>query len=250
MIGPTLFTIGPLKVSTFGVLAMLGFVVPFLLLERELTRKGLDRGHAYGIVIAAAVGGLLGARIYFIAEHWDEFLAAPIDKLLTGGLTFYGGLLGGILAVIAYARHKGIAVPLICDLAAPLLALGQAFGRMGCLLSGDGDYGPPSDVPWAMAFPNGLIPTTQRVHPTPIYDMIVLVAIFAFLWSIRKRPLPGGFLFGLYLVLVGIGRFVTEFYRTTPQVALGLTAAQLISVALVAIGLTLTVSLRLRARPA
>ena len=119
---------------------------------------------------------------------------------------------------------------------APLLALGQTFGRMGCLLSGDGDYGPPTDLPWAMSFPDGIIPTNELVHPTPIYDIILLFGSFLFLWSIRKKELPAGFKTGLYLILIGSGRILTELFRTTPKILLSLTTAQLISIGFITIG--------------
>lgn len=185
---PELFKIGPLTVNSFGVMAMLAFLIPTVLLRKELARKGLDQDIANGIVIAAMIGGFLGARIYFIAERLDQFFAHPASMIFTGaGLVWYGGLAGGFLAVSWYVHHKKLAIPLICDLTAPFLALGQTFGRMGCLLSGDGDYGPPTEVPWAMSFPKGVIPTTEKVHPTPIYDMILLLTIFAILWKIRKK---------------------------------------------------------------
>lgn len=237
MIGEVLFRIGPVAISTFGVMAALGFLVPFLLIEKELPRKGLNPRLAYGMLIAATVGGLVGARIYYIAERWDRFLADPVTMIFTGsGLVWYGGLLGGFLLVIGYVHLNRVSIPLICDLMAPLLALGQAFGRMGCLLSGDGDYGPPTDVAWGMSFPNGIVPTLDRVHPTPIYDIVFLLAIFALLWRIRTRQFPPGFVFSLYLLLLGIGRFITEFYRNTPEVFLGLTAAQFISLGLIVVG--------------
>lgn len=250
MIGPTLFSIGPVAIPSFGFFAMLGLMVPMLLLEREFLRLELNPVHAYGITIAAALGGLAGARIYFVLEHWDRFVASPGSALSAGGWVFYGGLIGGFVTVAGYVKFSRLALPLVLDLVAPLLALGQAFGRMGCLLSGDGDYGPPSDVPWAMAFPRGLVPTTERVHPTPIYDMIILVAIFVLLWRIRKRDYPAGALFSLYLVLVGAGRFFTEFYRNTPEVALGLTMAQYISIALIGGGGAALYLLRNRPAPA
>lgn len=231
---PELVKIGPVTINSFGLMAMLGFLVPTLLLRKELARLRLDPDYANGIAVAAMIGGFLGARLYFIAERLDQFWADPWGMIFTGaGLVWYGGLIGGFLGVAWYIRRKNIALPLMCDLMAPLLALGQTFGRMGCLLSGDGDYGPPTDVPWAMSFPNGVVPTTQEVHPTPIYDMIILLGIFIFLWRMRTKPQPQGFKFSLYLILMGAGRFFTEFYRTTPEVLLGLTLAQWISVGLI-----------------
>ncbi|NIR52452.1 prolipoprotein diacylglyceryl transferase [candidate division KSB1 bacterium] len=302
---PELIEIGPFTIGSFGVMAMLAFLIPTLLLRKEFARKGLDPELASGVAISAMVGGFLGARIYFIAERWDIFFADPAirfgvymmliafipayflkkhlekknkDAVFSGGITlavvigvllvaiiyyikfndartwgqfvdsrsnliftgaglvWYGGLAGGFLMVSWYVHHNGIKIPVMCDLMAPMLALGQTFGRMGCLLSGDGDYGPPTDVPWAMAFPEGIVPTQKEVHPTPIYDMIFLITIFVVLWNIRKNKLPTGFKFSLYLIMMGGERIITEFFRTTPEVFLGLTTAQLISIGLIIIG--------------
>ncbi len=244
---PDLIKIGPLTIHSFGVMAMLAFLLPTLLLRKEIERVGRDPELANGIAIAAMIGGFLGARFYYILERWGRFLEHPTDYLFTGaGLVWYGGLFGGVIAVAWYVNRNKLPFMLTADLMAPLLALGQVFGRCGCLLSGDGDYGPPTDVPWAMSFPKGVIPTSELVHPTPIYDMLILFAIFLFLWRIRKRGLPAGVMFGLYLVLVGIGRIITECFRTTAVVFAGLTMAQLISVGLIAVGVLLLVRARLR----
>ncbi|MFQ5603875.1 MAG: prolipoprotein diacylglyceryl transferase [bacterium] len=246
---PELFKIGPLTINSFGVMAMLGFLIPTLLLRKEVARKGMDPDFANGIIIAAMIGGFLGARIYYIAERWQAFLANPSEYIFTGaGLVWYGGLIGGFVVATLYIHQKKVSIPLICDMMAPLLALGQTFGRMGCLLSGDGDYGYATDVPWAMSFPKGIIPTTEMVHPTPVYDMLILISIFTFLWKIRHKEYPTGFKFNLYLVLLGSGRFFTEFYRTTPKVLLGLTLAQLISLALIFVGGTLMIYLKIKAK--
>ncbi len=154
------------------------------------------------------------------------------------GLVWYGGLFGGIFAVAWTIKHYRMPFWKTADIVATLVLLGQTFGRMGCLLAADGDYGPPTDVPWAMSFPNGAVPTTDLVHPTPIYDMILLLTAFFILWPMRRRNFVPGTLFGLYFVAVGVGRFITEFWRTTPKILFGwMTFAQIISVALVAFGL-------------
>jgi len=246
---PELFKLGPLTINSFGVMAMLGFLIPTLLLRKELARKDIDPDIANGIAVWAMIGGFLGARIYFIAERSEQFFADPAGMIFTGaGLVWYGGLAGGFIALIGYIHYKKIAIPLICDVMAPLLALGQTCGRMGCLLSGDGDYGPPADIPWAMAFPKGVVPTNEKVHPTPIYDMIFLLTIFGILWKIRKKELPAGFKFSLYLVMLGTERIITEFYRTTSKVFSGLTLAQLISIGLIIIGGSLILSLKSKIR--
>lgn len=235
---PELFKIGPVTINSFGVMAMLAFLIPTLLLRREIERKGLEPDFANGIAIAAMIGGFLGARIYYILERWHLFLNDPLDYIFTGaGLVWYGGLIGGAVAVSWYVKRQNISVPLIADLMAPLLALGQVFGRGGCLLSGDGDYGPPTDLPWAMSFPNGIVPTTEKVHPTPIYDMLILLVIFGVLWSIRKKELPRGVMFSLYLILIGIGRIITEIFRNTTRIWHGITMAQFISIAMILAGI-------------
>ena len=127
----------------------------------------------------------------------------------------------------------------VADVVGLLLLLGQAFGRMGCFLAADGDYGPPTDLPWAMSFPKGVVPTDVAVHPTPLYDIALLLLFFALLWPLRKRNFVPGTYFGLYLIAVGVERFITEFWRTTPQVFGWMTLAQIISVVLVTSGLTL-----------
>ncbi len=248
---PELFKIGPVTINSFGVMAMLAFLIPTLLLRKEVARKKLDPDFANGIAIAAMIGGFLGARIYYIAERWEQFLARPTEYIFTGaGLVWYGGLIGGVLAVYWYASRNKVPFLLVADLAAPLLAFGQVFGRCGCLLSGDGDYGPATDLPWAMSFPNGIIPTNELVHPTPIYDMVILFVIFLFLWGIRKREKPLGFQFGLYLVLLSIGRIITELFRNTSIVLMGITMAQLISIALILAGIALMVYATSRAKNA
>lgn len=237
---PDLFKIGSLTIHSFGVMAMFAFLVPTLLMKREFERLGKNPELAVGITGSAMLGGLIGARLYYIAERFSDFLIHPLDYIFTGaGLVWYGGLFGGFLAVWWYARRQNLTLTFVSDVTAPLLALGQAFGRVGCFLSGDGDYGPPSDLPWAMSFPNGIIPTNERVHPTPIYDTILLTAIFFILWKLRKRNFAPGVMISLYMILVGVERLSTEVFRRTAEVALGLTMAQWISVALIIAGGTI-----------
>ena len=130
----------------------------------------------------------------------------------------------------------------VIDIVAPMLLLGYSFGRMGCFLSGDGDYGPPSDLPWAMAFPNGTVPTMERVHPTPIYEIIMCLIAFAYLWRIRKITRGPGWMFGMFLILSGIERIIAEFWRLTARIAFDfLTVAQIIGVLTIIIGIYLII---------
>lgn len=236
---PILFKIGPIRVGSYGVMMALAFLVTGWLLQRELLRKKFPGDWAYTIVTAAAIGGIVGARLYFIVEHWGEFLQNPLGMIFTGsGLTWYGGLIGGVIGVIwVVHRLPGPSLEIL-DLAAPLVLLGYGIGRIGCLLAGDGDYGPPTDLPWGMAFPHGLVPTTVRVHPTPIYDTLLSWALFAVLWKLRKRPHPPGLMISGMLIFYGIERFTTEFWRTTPKILFGwMSMAQILSVLSILVGL-------------
>jgi len=228
---PKLFQIGPITVWSFGVMMALAFITTSILLQRELTRRGVNGNLASWILIAALVGGIVGAKIYWAFEHFDEFIHAPLQSLFTGsGLTWYGGVILAALAVVLTIRFSGKR-PFwrVADPIGPLLALGYAIGRMGCFLSGDGDYGPPSNLPWAMAFPHGTVPTPPgvRVHPTPLYEIALSLPIFFYLWHIRKKveDMPG-YLFGMYMILGGCERFITEFWRLTPKTPFGLTYPQ------------------------
>jgi phosphatidylglycerol:prolipoprotein diacylglycerol transferase len=238
------FTLLGLKIPaftlhSFGLMAMLGFLIPTLIMRREFGRINVDPEMSSNVAVAAIIGGFVGARLYYIFEHWQEFLQNPKAFVFTGaGLVWYGGFFGGALAVVWAIRHYRTPFWKTVDVIAPMLLLGQAFGRMGCLLAADGDYGPPSDVPWAMAFPKGVVPTDVPVHPTPLYDIILLLTLFAVLWKLRQRPFVPGTMFGFYFIAVGVERFITEFWRTTPKIAFGwMSLAQMISIAMIITGL-------------
>ncbi len=191
-------------------------------------------------------GGVIGAKLYWAIDNGELTLSG----LFAGsGLTWYGGLIGGALAMVIWARWRGWLGMELLGVAAIGLPLGYAVGRIGCQLSGDGDYGVASDLPWAMAYPDGTVPTTELVHPTPIYETLAMGLATIVLWNLRDRFAPG-VLFGLYLVIAGIERFLVEFIRRNDAVLAGLTLAQLISVAMVVAGSGL-IAWRVRAaRPA
>jgi len=238
---PVLFEIGKLKVYSYGLMLALGFIVTGILFRRELKRFGISVDLGDWIIMGALVGGILGAKIYSVIEGFKELGVASLKDFFSGaGLVWYGGLIGGTVTVLVIIRIKHAKTMQILDIVAPMLILGYAFGRMGCFLSGDGDYGPPSDLPWAMAFPKGTVPTLERVHPTPLYEIIFCLAIFAFLWRIRKRNLHTGWMFGMYLIFSGIERFITEFWRITPKVLFNaISVAQITGIFAIIIGIIL-----------
>jgi phosphatidylglycerol---prolipoprotein diacylglyceryl transferase len=245
---PILFQIGPLTIYSFGALMALAALTAAWATHAELKRNGYNPELASTMVFAAAVGGLLGARILFILEDWSNFLRSPGAFIFTGaGFTWYGGFLGGVLAVSWVVRKHKIPWLKAADIAAPALAIAYGVGRLGCHVAGDGDWGTVTGVPWGVAYTNAIIgwvdPTTGipyppgvRVHPTPIYEFLESLIIFGILWTVRKKAYPPGTLFWLYLALAGLARLVVEFWRLNPAVALGLTEAQWFSVLMIVIG--------------
>ena len=238
--------LGPVTLKTFGLLFALAFIAIGLLVARRLRELGKTADWAYEMAFAALAGGLVGSRLYWLIQHWETTRHDLIGSLFGGaGLVWYGGLLGGALAVVAWARWRGMLGVALLDLAAPALALGYAIGRCGCQVSGDGDYGKPWDGPWAMAYPDGVVPTTHRVHPTPIYESLAMGIAAIVLWRLRDRFRPG-VLFAIYLVWAGAERFLVEFVRRNTEVVAGLTAAQLESLALLVVGVGWLLVLRVR----
>jgi phosphatidylglycerol---prolipoprotein diacylglyceryl transferase len=222
--------LGPITLQTFGLMMGLGFVVAGLAASRFLKELGKPADWAYEMVFAALVGGIVGARLWWVAENWSDAKDDLLGSLFSGsGLVWYGGAIGGAVAVLLWAWRRNFLTLQMFDVAAVPLAIGYAIGRIGCQLAGDGDYGIPWDGPWAMAYPNGTVPTTEEVHPTPVYEAIVMSLVALLLWRWRHRWQPG-VLFGLYLILAGAERFLVEFVRRNEDVWLGLTQPQLLSI--------------------
>lgn len=243
---PILFSIGGLDVTSYGVSKALAALAAGALLGRELRRHRLDPGHAWPLTMAGLVGGFLGAKLYYLAENAGSLTMHDLGGM---GFTWFGGLIGGALAVLWVVRREGLPLRLIAGLSAVPLAVAYGIGRLGCLLAGDGTYGIASDLPWAMSFPEGTVPTTEQVHPTPLYEGLGAFVVAALLWRLRTRVRPP-VLFGLFAVLQGISRFFVEFIRLNEEVVLGLSQPQLWSLAMVAGGAVVAyVSLRGRGWP-
>lgn len=233
---PTLFHLGDLAVSSFWAMAFLGFAAALFVVQRDVRQRGMEARLAYDMILWAYVGGWVGARLLVIPSGWTYFVDDPVGFLVSSsGWVWYGGLIGGAVAVIIWARRAGVPLLVQADIAGPALAIGQFFGRLGCQLSGDGDYGVPTDLPWAMSYPDGVVPTVERVHPTPLYDMLLLGAIFAVLWR-QRGARPDGSIFAQYLVYTGVARFAVEFVRRNPDWLAGLTTAQWFSLASIGAG--------------
>lgn len=253
---PVLFEIGGLTITTFGLMMFLSFISAAWLLSIQLERRGLDREIAWDVLAWTALAGILGAKLYYLGLHWEDLVANPVGQLLSrGGLVWYGGLIGGVVAYYWYSRRRGLPIATMFDASAPALMFAYAVGRMGCFLVGD-DYGLPTDAWYGMAFPQGAPPSTAgylrsvggeipatipdsaivTVHPTQLYEVGLALILFVVLWQVAKRKLRPGQLFGLYLGLYGVERFLIEFVRAkSDRILFGLTTSQVASILLLAI---------------
>jgi len=230
---PTFLRIGDFEITSFGVLVALGALAGMFVFQRELRRAGLP-GDAINAALAGVLGGLAGAKLIWAIEFHRT--APFLDLLLSrGGLSWFGGLAGGLAAGLTTLRRYR--VPLVRGLAAasPGLALGHAIGRVGCFLVGD-DYGSPSTLPWAVAFPKGLPPTDVPVHPTQLYEAVPLVVIAWLLVRWRRQGVRDAVVLSRYLMLAGATRFAIEFVRINAPVLGPLTLAQLWSIGLMSAG--------------
>lgn len=263
----------PIRIGTYGVMMAIGFLTALRILSHDHRRRGIDPKFAENTIFLGIVGGVVGAKLaYMFTEaqtvSWRDFFSGA-------GLTWHGGLILAAALIIGYYRIKRLPVLVMVDAVAPTLASGYAFGRIGCQVSGDGDYGLPCgdfvdrascwlvdmydkgfEFCWAktrplfcMSYPDGIVPTEELVHPTPVYETITNFLLFGVLWGIRKRIRHPGILFGLYLVGAGVLRFLIEIIRQPegrPDRFLGLRDAQIVALAMVVGGLALAVFARLR----
>lgn len=256
---PILFSIGPFNVYGYGLMLATAFIVASYLMTAEFRRKHLDPNMANTVTLFALFGGVAGSKLLYLFEHWNAFLADPVGMTFNpGGLTFYGGFLLATLMIAVYVRRRGIPFLKVADSASPGLMIGYGIARIGCHLAGDGDYGFPTTLPWGTdysrgtfppsaafrsfpeitkQFPNGIVPDNTLCHPTPIYEFILCALLFVLLWRMRKTERPNGMMFMLYLLFAGIERVIIEFFRLNPRTAIGLTQAQIISIALIVIGI-------------
>ncbi|MCX6386468.1 MAG: prolipoprotein diacylglyceryl transferase [Solirubrobacterales bacterium] len=225
-----------IDIQTFGLAFAFAFLGCGLIAAKRFKELGKPADWAYEAVFAAFVGGLIGARIDYFIQNYDKVKGDILGNIFSGtGLVFIGGVVGGAIGVAIWGRWRKFFGAQLLDLAAPAIALGYAIGRIGCQLSGDGDYGIPWDGPWAMAYPNGTVPTTVTVHPTPIYETLAIGLLAWWLFRMRNSFKPG-LLMAFYLFFAGLERFLVEFIRINDEVLVGLTVPQVEGVVVMVIG--------------
>src|SRR6202142_782547 len=228
-----------ISIKTFGVAFALGFLACGAVVARRLREMHKPVDWAYEITFAALLGGVIGARAYYVIQNYSQVKHDLLGSIFSGsGLVWYGGAIGGAIGVVAWMRWRDALELRMFDMCATALALGYAIGRIGCQVSGDGDYGIRSSLPWAMGYPHGTVPTPPgvTVQPTPIYETVTMCLLAYLLWQLRDQVRPG-VVFALYLVGSGLERFLVEFIRRNKEGLVGLTGPQIESLVLLAIGL-------------
>jgi phosphatidylglycerol---prolipoprotein diacylglyceryl transferase len=235
--------LGPLTLPTFGLMVALALISAAYILLADFDRRGM-KADAFQMITVAGIAGILGAKLYHLLEDPAVFFANPGPLLFSRfGFAWFGGFLGGFGTMLVMGRKAKVPMLEFLDACSPAASFGYAIGRIGCFLSGDGDYGKPTSLPWGMSFPNGVVPTLDRVHPAPLYEFIVWCAIGLFLWQLGGKSLPdpkvAGKIFCAYLILTGAARFLVEIIRINPPWILGMSNAQVASVICILGGLLL-----------
>ena len=238
---PVLFRIGDVEITSFGVLVAIGALVGLWLFRRELGHSGLPAS-ALDAALAGIAGGLAGAKLLWVLEHRHE--GPVLDVVLSrGGMSWFGGFAGGLIAGLVVMQRKKLPKIPVLAAATPALAAGHAIGRIGCFLVGD-DYGHPTDLPWGVAFPQGLPPVDVPVHPTQLYEAVALMPLMWLLMSWRRQRRAPQFVLGGYLLLAGGIRFAIEFLRVNERVLGPLSVAHVASVIVIAAGAALLLASR------
>lgn len=234
-IDPIIFNIGHFAVRWYSLILLTAIAIGVWLTAREAERKGFKKDDIYDAAVWIVIGGIIGARLFHVLDHWsDEYAANPIRALYIweGGLAIWGALVGGLIAGALIAWRRGWRFPKLLDAAAPGLVLAQAIGRIACVITGDA-MGKPTNGPFGFAYTssNAMVPQLGVYYtPMPVYELVVNLGIFAVLWQLRKRLWPDGRLFLVYLTLYSLERFFLAFTSSYRIIAFGLTQSQIVAV--------------------
>ncbi len=248
-INPVAFSIGAFEVRWYGIMVVLAVVALIAISLREAKRVGLPGEHIYSVGLWGIIGGIIVSRLFHVIDKWSYYMAHPEQIFGFEGLAVYGAVVGALLAVLIYCWVKKISFWLIGDVIAPGAILGQAIGRIGCLMNGC-CYGLPTSLPWGVVYtnPGSYCPLDEAFQPTQIYHFIWNLIGFGILWSLRRRLKPQGSLFLLYLALFAAGDLAIRFVRVGEPFLFGLQQAQLIGIVILVVTVPWLIVRMLRAR--
>jgi phosphatidylglycerol:prolipoprotein diacylglycerol transferase len=245
-VDPVAVTLAGIDIRWYGLILVVAITAAYVAAAREAARLSLPAGLVADGAFWVGAAALAGGRVLYILQNPVPDLAAhPAHILMVwmGGLSFYGGLIAGLVALVLFARRRRVRWLTALDVAAPAAAVGQAIGHVGCLIGGD-SYGIPTDVPWAIVYrnPNAMAPLGVPLHPAQAYEALALAGLFVALWLLRRRlsSMPGA-LAALYLGGLAIARFALFFLRDEPSVLLGLKTAQWIGLGILAVAACLLI---------
>lgn len=251
-IDPIIFSIGHFMVRWYSLIVLTAILIGLWITKREAQRRGIGNDFVDDITLWLIPAGIVGARLFHVIDHWDHTYAADPLRILyvwQGGLAIWGGIIGGLVALLVLSRRRQWKLLPVLDTLAPGVVLGQGIGRLACVITGDA-MGRPTTGPFGFAYTNpaAMVPELGVYYtPTPVYELILNVGIFALLWRLRRHSLPDGMLFLLYLLLYSAGRFLITFWSSYRTIAFGLNQAQLISLVGVSVGIVLIIYLKQRA---
>jgi len=254
VIDPVAFRLGGLAVHWYGIIVALASTAAVVVALREARRLGIAREAAEDAVVWVAMAALIGGRaLYIVQNQLDKIARDPLSALMIweGGLSFYGAVVGALVALAVFARRRGLRLAMLADTAAPSAALGQGIGHFGCLISGD-SFGLPTSLPWAVIYrsPAAMAPQNVPLHPTQLYEAAALLLLFAGLWLARRQLSAFGpwTMTGAYLLGLSVVRFGLFFLRDEQTVLLGLKTAQLVGIGIALLAVVLLTAVRRRAR--
>ena len=246
-VDPIIVQIGPLVLRWYGLMIGIAIVAGIFVGAKEAERRGISFDHAINLATWAVPAAFIGARLFHVIDELPLYLTNPIKifAINEGGMAIFGGLLGGVLGGLIYARRNHLPIGKLADAAAPGMILGQAIGRIGCLMNGD-HQGTPAQLPWSTWYtnPNTLVPDfgVPR-HPTQVYEGLYDIGVFGVIWFLRDKIAADGVLFWIYAALYSLGRFWISFLRLDREFLLGLKEAQVVSLIVFMIGVPLVLYL-------
>lgn len=249
---PIIFSIGHVHIGWYGTFIAIGVGVGLWLTAREAKRRSIVSDEIFNGAIWVIAAGIVGARLFHVIDNWETYAANPLAIFGTAGLAIYGALIGGLIAVVIYARVRRLGLGQLLDATAPAVPLAQAIARIGCFINGD-NYGVPTNppLPWSVVWmnPNAMVPDhTIAYQPAQLYEAVWNLFVFAIIWKLRNRVRGEGVLFLIYVTLYSFGRFFISFVREDNIYFANLRQAQIIALVVIALAAPFAVWLNQRSK--